>query len=463
MAELDDLLNDPERDDEREQYRITSPTTGQDTGTGERMPSVAGRPGPPTQQVAEVQPPDIKSLLRQSTGVPPVVSAGLAKDAPPPAMSSVAPPTPAGPPTSVQRPPMRPGEVPTPPTGVGNQRRMDLLRQIGTLEQPTNRQDPKYRLSLGGRIGRGLADFAAGGIGGLAADIIDPNRPGSIGPGAVNSKYGLDEAQREKTLGGVKEELGQQEKLDTSEQKIYEDAVKQAYEGQLGEARKETAAAATGRAEAAGETADVKGQLAQSQIDLREAQAQRAGQPTEPKNEIELLQAYQTALVKKDPKAAIYKAAIDQLKQLKAAGKDTSASDLAKALQVSEFRMREKDTADKEKEAERKQAYTELDKNITVKYDPQKMAAEKAKVDQGLEAKYAPKYQSIEEEAGKMLGLTKAGAKLQTPRAAPGAPPATNAAPATPTKGPKVGQTVTVKGKQYTVGKVYPNGSWDPK
>lgn len=29
--------------------------------------------------------------------------------------------------------------------------------------------------------------------------------------------------------------------------------------------------------------------------------------------------------------------------------------------------------------------------------------------------------------------------------------------------GPKVGDVVTVKGKQYTVGKVYPDGTWDPK
>jgi hypothetical protein len=58
--------------------------------------------------------------------------------------------------------------------------------------------------------------------------------------------------------------------------------------------------------------------------------------------------------MKKDPKAAIYKGALDELRRQKAAGKDTSAADVQKALMAAEFRSKEHDKANADYEKERR-------------------------------------------------------------------------------------------------------------
>ena len=213
------------------------------------------------QQLAEAKTPDVKDLMRQSTaGPPPVISAGLPKQVPPPSIASVAPPSPASPPAGIMRQPMKPEEV---PTLAPNQRRIDLLKQMGTLGKPTdpNAVDASgkhiYRMSLGQKIAGNVANFANGFATRGRAPVIP------MGPGTTNGRYAEAENQREKEYGGVKEELGEQDKLDTSEEKIRQDAVKQAYEGQLGGYREKLG-------EAAGQNADTRGQLADTKAKLDE-------------------------------------------------------------------------------------------------------------------------------------------------------------------------------------------------
>ena len=534
-AEFDDNLDDlgpgRERDDDRDQggYRVTVPSTGQDTGSGERMPAPASDVGfrgrtpegtlpiapddlhrlvataspnsaampaaSPGAPAAGAQPPDMKDLLRQSSGVPSVISAGLPKGAPPPSIASVVPPSPAAPPAGVMRPPLAPTDVPKPPVGQNNQRRIDLLKQMGTLGKPTDPKavdangKPMYRMSLGQRI-LGTIGNAATGFGRRGGPIT------YVGPGATNRQFDVAENQREKTLGGVKEELGEQDKLDTSEEKTYQDAVRQAYEGQLGQKATELGAAAE-------KNMDIRGQLESSQAEKNAAIAERdralgrkADQPKQPSNEVELVQAFQSET---DPKKkAALKGAIDQLSSLKNAGKDTSAADLAKIIAINNQKQNLIDRVDKEKEAERTRRYAELRKNYQNYQlnDPKtrtEIEQKQAGIDQELETKYSKRTQDASDEADKLFGLTKKGGALKstpTPAAPPqqvSSPPTLNArrgtsstvpalpapaaaAPAAapakagiPAKAPKAGDAVTVKGKQYTVGKVYPNGSWDPK
>ena len=534
-AEFDDNLDDlgpgRERDDDRDQggYRVTVPSTGQDTGSGERMPAPASDVGfrgrtpegtlpiapddlhrlvataspnsaampaaSPGAPAAGAQPPDMKDLLRQSSGVPSVISAGLPKGAPPPSIASVVSPSPAAPPAGVMRPPLAPTDVPKPPVGQNNQRRIDLLKQMGTLGKPTDPKavdangKPMYRMSLGQRI-LGTIGNAATGFGRRGGPIT------YVGPGATNRQFDVAENQREKTLGGVKEELGEQDKLDTSEEKTYQDAVRQAYEGQLGQKATELGAAAE-------KNMDIRGQLESSQAEKNAAIAERdralgrkADQPKQPSNEVELVQAFQSET---DPKKkAALKGAIDQLSSLKNAGKDTSAADLAKIIAINNQKQNLIDRVDKEKEAERTRRYAELRKNYQNYQlnDPKtrtEIEQKQAGIDQELETKYSKRTQDASDEADKLFGLTKKGGALKstpTPAAPPqqvSSPPTLNArrgtsstvpalpapaaaAPAAapakagiPAKAPKAGDAVTVKGKQYTVGKVYPNGSWDPK
>ena len=330
------------------------------------------------------------------------------------------------------RPNLTPSEVPKPPVGVNNQRLMDLTAQqaqygkpLLTEGQPVPKQ---YRMGIGARI-LGTAGNFLSGFGGSRRE------PTYVGPGATNQAYARDEATREANLANVNTQIGTQEKLDTTTNKTYEDAIKQAYEGQLGEAREKLGSAA--EANAATRT-----QLEQTQAEKNAAIAERdralagkAETPKTPTNEVELVQAYQTET---DPtKKAALKGAIDQLAALKAAGKDTSAADLAKIIQIQNQKATMIDRVNKEKETERDRRYKELDKNLQLKYSPEKMAAERQKVDNDLDAKYAPRIQQASDEADKLLGLTKKGSALQSQPTAP-------ATPATRTNAPinKIGQPV---------------------
>jgi hypothetical protein len=146
----------------------------------------------------------------------------------------------------------------------------------------------------------------------------------------------------------------------------------------------------------------------------------------------------------KDPNAPIYKGELYDLKRQKAAGKDTSAADVQKALMVAEFRSKERDKANADYEKERRDRAEEFTKTPAGKIDVKgsKLAQFSAGLKQELDAKYAARHQDIDSQADKMLGLTKAGASLKS-----GVASASGQAK-TP---PKVGETIRVAGKPRKV------------
>jgi hypothetical protein len=75
------------------------------------------------------------------------------------------------------------------------------------------------------------------------------------------------------------------------------------------------------------------------------------------------------------------------------AGKDTSAADVQKAIQIAEYKQRQLEAIDRQREEERAKRDAEVDKNFKVigSTTPTKNAAEKQKVDAQLETKYGPK------------------------------------------------------------------------
>jgi hypothetical protein len=335
------------------------------------------------------------------------------------------------------RPPSMPApnEIARPPVGVNSQRRLDLMAQESKLNKPTDPGaiDPKtgkpmYKLGTGSKILGTIAN-ALGAFG--AAKTGQRYEPMDVGPGATNWKFGRAEELRKGQLAGVEQDLGEQEKLEGSQQKSYEDAIKAAYEGQLGEAR-------LGTSKAQQETAGVRQQLEASQQARNEADTElkrtKAGQEPEPKTEPELALAYQAAVQKGDKQAAArYRGALDELKRQKAAGKDTSASDIAKTIQVAENRGKEHDRVDQRMETERTKRYAELEKDLDKAFvvgqaRVTQSTAGKQKIDQELETKYAPQHQKVDEDSDKMLGLTKSGGPLKSTNA-----PKAQQAPAKPT------------------------------
>jgi hypothetical protein len=340
-------------------------------------------------------------------------------------------------PESIRPKVLKPNEVPTPPSGVNNPNLVDLARQqaakstpINPVDPVTHKNKPQYDLGRAGRI-IGTISNALGAFG--ASKTGQPFKPMDVSPSATNYRFGQEEAARQGELAGINEQIGTAEKLDTENERLFRDASRQAYEAQVGEARQGTAAAQK-------ETADTKASLAQSQKDLNEARANKLDTPAEPKTEVELSLAYQNAIAKNDPKAKVYKGALDQLARQKAAGKDTSAADLAKTLQVENQRQREMDSLNKERDAERARRHEEFGKTKagSMDFKGEKTAAFDAQLTQELDKKYADRTQQLNDRYDKMLGLTKAGPKLQTQKSAPQAPP-------------KVGATVMVDGKPHKV------------
>jgi hypothetical protein len=196
-------------------------------------------------------------------------------------------------------------------------------------------------------------------------------------------------------------------------------------------------------AEAAEQNAQNRGALVDTQNQLNAARANKADTPKTPTNETELVQAW-TAETDPKKKAAL-KGAIDELSRLKAAGKDTSAADLAKVIQIHQQKADMIDRVNKEKEGERARKYKEADSNIKLKYNQEALAAEHQRIDNELDAKYEPRFQSASDEADKLLGLTKKGSALQskpgaTPAATPTQPAPASAPPAKPTAAAKPGK-----------------------
>jgi hypothetical protein len=132
-----------------------------------------------------------------------------------------------------------PGQIPQPPTGAQNPNRVGWMQKQAEDMKPLvrNAVDPKtgkpqYRMGLGQRL-LGTASRFGGG----------KTPPVYVGPGATNWRFDRDEATREANVARDTTALGEQEKLVTTNQKMYEDALRQSYEGQIGSARQGTAAA----------------------------------------------------------------------------------------------------------------------------------------------------------------------------------------------------------------------------
>jgi hypothetical protein len=206
-----------------------------------------------------------------------------------------------------------------------------------------------YKMGWGQRLLGTIANFGNG----FAQDGAPPVY---VGPGATNWKFGRDEATREANVARDTTALGEEEKLDTTNQKMYEDALRQSYEGQIGTARQRTAAAQQ-------ENAATRATLAQTQAELNQSKADKiSGAPApEPKTEPEIAIALQLATMKGD-KAGVqkYRGALNQLARQKPAGKDTSAADVAKAIQVAEYRGHEHDKINQQRETERRSRMEEF-------------------------------------------------------------------------------------------------------
>lgn len=294
-----------------------------------------------------------------------------------------------------------------------------LQKKIEGENKPLQSRDsqgkvlPEYQPSLGRKILRGLAGagrgLMEGGVPGLAEGAIDPSSTYSqndprrqyAGYGAPNKAYQTAEGNRQRDVTA-----------DTANLDMAQKRFKEATDRMKARAQEERSVATTYKD--AGATAN----KAESDATAAQKEQDAANKVVDPKTEDELALALSKARQAGDKqKVALYQGALDEIKRVKIserAPKDTTAADIAKAIQVSEFRTREIGTIDKAKEDERNKRYAELDKNVTIKYDQAKMGAEKQRIDAELDAKYAPKYDDIHAQADQMLGLTKAGAKLKS-------------------------------------------------
>lgn len=344
-------------------------------GTNVPMRPSTSAPGQPTVPMAD------------ANGVSPQQYPSIPKTAPAPVASAVQPPsianiTPGPVQPRLDNPPQMP---PAPPAMDPN--------AVGANGKS------KYRMSIGERIAGTAANFLNGFARNGQAPIF-------VGRGARNAQWGQDQ--------------------DLSEQnrKLYETATQGAlrqgqierYEGQAQSYKDRADQAEKNLTE---KTEEFKGRMSEKDKEItekgREADDKlNAQQNKEPQNEVQLATAYQTALMRKDPKAAVYKGALDELRRQKAAGKDTSAADLQKYLQTAEFSMKQRTTIDKEKETERARRYGEIEKTIPkfTDIDGKKTLAAKTDADAKLETDFAPRYADLEKQSEQMKGLTKTGQKV---------------------------------------------------
>ena len=459
LAEDDDKFAD-DASNYPEQYR-TGPSFGERIGA---KPTQA-QPAPKAVQTPAPAPPPIQiDAANLPAGILPAPGANAS---PAPGQSATAAPSdmtvsPAAMPDMAAARSMRtrmlrigPSEIPKPqmdPT------RQSLIAKSAALGSPINpyvinpangkmQTKPEYRMGWKGRLAGTAANF----LNGFARDGAAPIY---VGPGATNRRYAADEKQREGNLAATRTQLGDVEKTDEYKEQLYKDATNQAYRGELGEA-------ALQRSQAQQDAALARQESAASQKELADY---KTSQLVEPKTEPELAIAYQTAVLKNDAVGkAKYKGALDLLKQQKAAGKDTSAADLQKFLQVSEFRVRQHQAIDDEKEKERASLYADANKTgeQTFDVDGSKTAARKAEIDRQLEGKYKAQHDAIDAQADQMAGLTKTGSHLRQPSLPPSSAPAAHK-PVTSMGKYKVGAIVNLKGKgAVKITKLYSDGKFE--
>jgi hypothetical protein len=162
-----------------------------------------------------------------------------------------------------------PDQIARPPVGVNSQRRLDLMAEESKLNKPIDPTavDPatgksKYRMGWGQRLIGTLANAAIGFSGRGGPSVY-------VGPGATNWKYDREENLRQGRLAGVEKDLGEQEKLESSQERAYADAVKQSYDAAMADARRQLGLAAE-------ENAGTRASLADSQRQLNLARANKA-------------------------------------------------------------------------------------------------------------------------------------------------------------------------------------------
>ena len=178
----------------------------------------------------------------------------------PPSIASVTPPS-TTPPRLISTGLNDPNRIPSP--GPSTTAALDPLmkRRAELLSPDVTKTHPEFKMPLWQRIVGSAANFARG-FGGYRGEPI------YVGPGATNRRYGQAVEQ-------TNQQIADTEKIGGINQKLYEDAIKQAYESQVGEARQRTAEAQGERSKAYGEIADVKGQLVSAQQDALSAKAER--------------------------------------------------------------------------------------------------------------------------------------------------------------------------------------------
>jgi hypothetical protein len=249
-----------------DQYR-TGPTFGERIGA---KPG-AMQPAPAAPAAAPAPPP----IQIDASKLPPGILPSTAKvDATVPSYGAPQAPgvqlPPAAMPSGILRTSVSPGEVPSPAASSPATTTLPgLMQRRSQAATPLDPSSNQYRMGWGQRLLGTAANF----LHGFAGDKAEPIY---VGPGATNSRFARDTSMQEKKVAGLDTDIGNQEKLAGLQEKGYEDALKQAYEGQLGDARIQTADAATARAQAAGETADVRAQLATTQGELNASRAKQA-------------------------------------------------------------------------------------------------------------------------------------------------------------------------------------------
>lgn len=126
-----------------------------------------------------------------------------------------------------------------PPTEpAGEVEAQQAYRQANT---PLNRQDPRYKLSGWGRVGRAVASLATGGIPGLIENAVDPNSRLSYGRGAVGGQYFADEDAQARNAEAAKNRISSYEAEDKLANTNFNDAFKLQRDDELSEARQENA------------------------------------------------------------------------------------------------------------------------------------------------------------------------------------------------------------------------------
>ena len=131
--------------------------------------------------------------------------------------------------------------------------------RIDPRDPATGKMKPEYRMGLGSRILGSIANFAVGFGGGKRPVMY-------VGPGATNARYSNDEAQRESEHQAAGEQLSEYQKEQQANESLFDKAARAAYQGQVAQAREDTAAAQQ-------QNADTRAKLAEATAELNRAKA----------------------------------------------------------------------------------------------------------------------------------------------------------------------------------------------